>query len=343
MKPKLLLAAAILTAGTANAQLLVTADTSATMLANSLVGTGTGITNITLTCAPASAGSFSGGTGTAPGISSGVVLSTGMVADIPDSAVVFANSNMGTPGDSALTMVAGMPTYDACVLEFDVTVAGDTLYMDYVFASEEYPEFTCSAFNDAFAFQLSGPKPGGGTYENYNIARTPVGDLPVNVNNINNSTCGAANSASYVDNATGTDIVFDGFTLPLTATAATIPGQTYHMRFGVADAGDNIFDTGVFLSANALRSGGATKVATLSATLPFFMPNPAKDFATMNNVTLQPLSFTILNMMGQIMTEGVVPAGAKSTIQLKNFAAGQYLVRLRSGDQTSVQRLQVVK
>ena len=39
-------------------------------------------------------------------------------------------------------------TYDAAILEFDVTPAANTIAIRFVFASEEYPEFVGSSYND---------------------------------------------------------------------------------------------------------------------------------------------------------------------------------------------------
>lgn len=332
----------------AQAQLGVTVDTDGVNLANALVGTGTDIQNVQLVCGSQSSGFFSGGGTTNLGIGSGVVLSTGIITDIPQPAAIFANGYVGTPGDVELNTFSGMTTYDACVLEFDVTVAGDTLMMDYVFASEEYPEFQCTSFNDVFAFQLTGPKPGGGTYDNYNIARIPGSELSVSVNNVNGNTeinafCPVDNSAYYVDNETGTDIVYDGFTVPLTAKAATIPGETYHMRFAVADATDLMWDTGVFLVTGALRSTGATRVTAINMQLGTLAPNPTTGVTLLKNETRQPVAYVITNLMGQELLQGTLEAGTVVQIDLSSFSAGVYLARMNNGADVTVQRLQVVR
>ena len=93
---------------------------------------------------------------------------------------------------------------------------------NYVFGSEEYPEFVNAGFNDAFGFFLSGPNPTGGMYVDQNLAIVPgTANTPVSIFNVNN----VSNSAYYVDNGDGftapqnsdpTVIQFDGFTTPLT-------------------------------------------------------------------------------------------------------------------------------
>ena len=51
-----------------------------------------------------------------------------------------------------------------------MTVAADTVRIDYVFGSEEYLEFVGTSFNDVFAFWVSGP----GIPDPVNIATIPV-------------------------------------------------------------------------------------------------------------------------------------------------------------------------
>ena len=59
------------------------------------------------------------------------------------------------PGDADLTTLAGVSTFDASVLEFDFVPAGNTVSFNYVFSSDEYPEFANSSFNDTFACSSS--------------------------------------------------------------------------------------------------------------------------------------------------------------------------------------------
>ena len=55
---------------------------------------------------------------------------------------------------------------------------------------------------------------------------------------------------------------FDGFTTPLTAEAHVVCGQTYTIVLAVADAGDNILDSGVFLEASSFSSFGGISINT---------------------------------------------------------------------------------
>jgi len=55
-------------------------------------------------------------------------------------------------GRSGLTVLAGIATFDAAVLNFDFIPDSDTVQFQYVFGSEEYNEFVGSPFNDVFGF-----------------------------------------------------------------------------------------------------------------------------------------------------------------------------------------------
>ena len=103
-----------------------------------------------------------------------------------------------------------------------------------------------------FGFFISGPNPSGGNYNNYNIARIPNTTLPVTINNVNSGSY----STYYVNNELlgGTTIVYDGFTKVLTAWAKVVPCVQYHIKLAVGDAGDQSYDSGVFLEANSFSS-----------------------------------------------------------------------------------------
>ena len=195
-------------------------------------------------------------------IDSGIVLSSGNILELvgPNSSGSTSTPFSGA-GDPTLDLVVGPVDYtnDAAVLEFDFIPTSDVISFKYVFGSEEYLEFVTS-FNDAFGFFLSGPNPSGGNYVDQNLAIVPgTVNTPVSIFNVNN----ISNSTYYVDNGTGatapqnsdpTVIQFDGFTTPLTATAAVICGDTYHIKIVVADVNDFAYDSGVFLEAGSFYS-----------------------------------------------------------------------------------------
>jgi gliding motility-associated-like protein len=241
---------------TAFAQLNVsTALTTQQLVQNVLVGSGVTITNITYSGVPGSMGEFSNGNTTNLGLDHGIIISTGLVNGNPaigSAAMNFASTDNQTGADPQLQNLVTDPVLDAAVLEFDFIPISDTLKFRYVFGSEEYPEFVNAGYNDVFGFFVSGPNPLGGNYINNNIARIPGTTLPVSIDNVN----GGSYSQYYVDNGTGTTIVYDGFTTVLTAWVKVVPCQQYHIKIAIGDVGDHVYDSGVFLEANSFSSNG---------------------------------------------------------------------------------------
>ncbi len=189
---------------------------------------------------------------TSSGLDCGVVISTGNVDDIANPSSIFANTNNSLPGDSLLTAYIQGQTYDAIIIEFDVMLQEDSLLIcsEYVFASEEYPEFVNTSFNDMFGFFISGPNPSGGFYENFNMTKIPDTDLPVSINNLNN---GLGNNGPcefceyYIDNSDSSNafFVFDGMTTAIPASIAIVPNVNYHVRLAVSDVGDGVYDSSI--------------------------------------------------------------------------------------------------
>ncbi len=226
------------------------------LVQNVLVGTGVTVTNITYSGASGSIGQFTNGNTTNLGLSSGIIISTGLVNGTPPIGSPggnFASTDNGMGGDPQLqSLIPTYTVYDASVLQFDFNPISDTLRFRYVFGSEEYPEFVGTSYNDVFGFFVTGPNPSGGNYTNYNIARIPGTTLPVTINNVN----AGSYSQYYINNGSGTTIVYDGFTTVLTAWVKVVPCQQYHIKIAIGDAGDHIYDSGVFLEANSFSSNG---------------------------------------------------------------------------------------
>ncbi|MBX9448185.1 MAG: choice-of-anchor L domain-containing protein [Taibaiella sp.] len=65
---------------------------------------------------------------------------------------------------------------------------------------------------------------------------------------------GSPFSEYYVDNTSGTYVSYGGFTTVLTALAEVIPCETYHLKLAIADVGDGLLDSGVFIEAGSFTS-----------------------------------------------------------------------------------------
>ncbi|MFK8103107.1 MAG: choice-of-anchor L domain-containing protein [Saprospiraceae bacterium] len=242
------------------------------------------VSNISLIGNVQGIGHFTSGNGSI-NIDEGVILASGSInnAPGPNSATNTSTNFNDTSGDPDLDILANSNINDAVGIEFDFTPTVGQISFDYVFASEEYCDYVNSTFNDVFGFFISGPGLNGGFTGNAeNIALIPGTTNNVSINNVNIQT----NTAYYVDNvplgqnqfgnfpctqdlaqqgAAINDCEYDGFTTVLTAVANVIPCETYHIRLVVADVGDGIYDSAVFLAANSFDAGGA---ATVSSDVP---------------------------------------------------------------------------
>ncbi len=248
-----------------------TSQTPSGLVQNVLLGPGVTVSNISYSGSAQAIGYFTAA-GTNLEIPEGIVLTTGTVlnnGDGPHGPNNSTNSGIdnNAPGYFRLTnLVNGTSTFNAAVLEFDFIPYSDTVRFSYVFGSEEYREYVNSTFNDVFAFFISGPGIPGGIQ---NIARLPNNTV-VAINNVNDGSestgpyvPNCANCAYYKYNGTGSNgpyngsatyIQYDGFTKPLEAVSKVQCGQTYHLVIAIADVGDGIFDSGIFLQANSLTS-----------------------------------------------------------------------------------------
>lgn len=260
----------------AKAQFSVDTSTNYVQLLDNFASSGVSVSNVTYTGSPLACGYFSGGSATNLGIESGIVLSTGRVKDISNGVAFNGSFIWGTQGNLLLNSLSGTSTNDAAVLEFDVVPAFDTLSFSFIFASEDYPEFVGGNphYLDYIGVFISGPNPAGGNYSNQNFALVPNTDLPVFVNTVN-----ADSNALYFVENTGGPVMFDGFTTEIEVKIPVVPSSTYQMTFAIADGGDNISDSGLFLKSNSLKSTGMSTGIADMVTLPdfSFYPNPAMD------------------------------------------------------------------
>jgi hypothetical protein len=186
--------------GETRAQLVVQGGLTPLQLAQIIAGPGITVSNATVTGSAQAYGSFNGA-GSNIGLPSGVILTTGPIGvAVGPNNMTSAGSDIFVSGNSMLNGLAGAQTFDAIVLEFDFVPLSNTVVFNYVFGSEEYPEFVNSGYNDAFAFFISGPGIAA-TYgtANYNMARVPATAQPVTIDNVN----AGSNNQYYFNNGGG--------------------------------------------------------------------------------------------------------------------------------------------
>jgi len=227
--------------------------------------------NVVHTGSPLSYGFFDAGD-TDMDINAGIFLSTGSVLDAANTASYFASSPQDADGDLDLEAQVndGFLSFDASILEMDITPSTDSICFYYVFASEEYPEWVFTSFNDVFAFFISG----GPEYDTLtNIASIPDSDpaVAVSINTINQNLFSNYYTPQYTvdpptqpgDYLPDTDLAYDGMTVLLPAKAYVTPGETYHIKIGITDVSDAIFDSGVFIGIQSLGGDSLlTPIAT---------------------------------------------------------------------------------
>lgn len=212
----------------------------------------------------------------------GLVMATGGLGSIDNSAGGGFGGGAGEDPDleAQLNMVGASNNNlnNLIVLEFDFEPNSNQIAFEYVFASHEYPGYTCSQYNDIFGFFLSGPGIDG-PFENdaVNIALVPDPDNPTTFTNtpviINTLNSGIASGNSGPcdeidpnwqeysvffnnDNSSLGEVPFPGFTMPLIATYEVIPCETYHIKLAIADVADGILNSAVFLKENSFSSIG---------------------------------------------------------------------------------------
>jgi hypothetical protein len=161
------------------------------------------------------------------------------------------------------------------VLTFDIISTNSfVLQFQYVFASEEYPEWIWD-YNDPMAIFLSTNREGTDwiIISTNNLALVPCSsDVAVTVNTINGGCTSPASPATnahyYVDNHDPTNLAaasysvgepvftieYDGLTVLLTAQAFISANVTNHIKIGIADFGgpyenDYVYDSTLFLKA----------------------------------------------------------------------------------------------
>lgn len=305
-----------------------------TAIANYLQGSGISISNLVINCDSQAYGQMTTAVSSFP-MGDGLILSTGNASQIPNPASYFSSSAFGNNFDMDITNSVGYQTYDACALEFDAVPSFGNIFFEYVWGSEEYPEFICN-FNDAFLLLVSGPGING-TYLNNatNIAILPDSTTIVSINTVHDNTVGAACptpfDSLYIDNSTDTTVAFDGYTQMLTSGINLNAGDTYHFKIVVADVMDGIFDSGVFLLQNSVRSMGVTGTIQNNENILFNVyPNPSQNgiFSIESNKNLNVQSIAVYDISGRNVPFSLNGFGNKYSINLSNYAKGLYQLKV---------------
>ncbi|WP_297767599.1 Hint domain-containing protein [uncultured Roseovarius sp.] len=287
-------------------KLPVNGNASAMDMAETIFGDGVTVVSASYTGDARSSGIYSNGDSIAPGVTpsdSGVILSTGRASDFTNSASNGppwawwlnndANQNdntstntSGVNNDPAFNAVVGAPTFDAAFIDADFIPTGDVMSMQFVFASEEYPEFTTSQFQDSV-----------GVWVNGSFVPISVGSGDTAPNNINDE----SNANLFVDN-TESDFnsEMDGFTLTMSLTIPVNPGEVNSIRIGIADVNDANYDSNLLIAADSVQ----TTLVAMDDTTKLF-PDGTKTLDLLgNDINNTAGTLTITHLNGQSVAAG---------------------------------------
>lgn len=281
---------------------------TATDMANLIFGNGATVTGATYSGDDRSSGIFSTGDTVSPRVTpgdTGVIMSTGFASQFTNASgqanqrtFTSANSN-GDDDTPVLNQLAGARTFDAATLDIDFEPDSAVLTMDFVFSSEEYPEFQNSVYQDFVAVWVNGTQ-----------VQMEVGNGDIDPGNVNTTN----NINMYVDN--NRDVAnteMDGFTITLSLTMNVNVGTTNSLRIALADVSDTNFDSNLLIAANAVQ----TDVVAVSDSVEIF-PSGAKTIDVLaNDLNDEPSTLTITQLNGVDVVAGdtiTLPTG--QTVQL---------------------------
>ena len=258
------------------------------------------------------------------GFSSGALLSTSQNAigvQGPNSVVDFTEDAIdGVDGNAELNALSGNNTFDAAILDItfvpDVppgAQVGDTARMtiEIVFGSEEYLDFVNSGYNDLMAVVVNG-------VNQSLVPNASGGESSISIDSVNN----VLNQSLFVDNTGGAfNTQMDGFTITIPLVFDVIIGQQNTLRLAIADAGDNTYDSWLFVRADSAQTAVVAEDDTITTAANL----PATVDLTVNDYNLSAAPMTLTHIQGQAVTQGdVVTLG--SGIQLTVGAGGQVTV-----------------
>ncbi len=232
----------------AASELPINTGASALQMAQAIFGDGVTVVNASYTGDNRSSGIYSNGDAISPEVTpgdTGVILSTGKARDFTNS---FGDANhrtntttntSGVDNDPAFNALVGRDTHDASILDVDFIPTGDTLTMQFVLSSEEYPEFF-SQYTDSIGVWINGTE-----------VPLEAGSGIASVNNINPS----SNINLFNDNtADQVNTEMDGYTITLTMTIPVTVGTVNSLRIGIADVADSLYDSNLLIAGDSVQT-----------------------------------------------------------------------------------------
>ncbi|WP_243611688.1 Hint domain-containing protein [Shimia aestuarii] len=287
---------------------------SATEMAQEIFGDGVTVVNASYSGSNGSSAIYSNGDTISPEATpgdTGVILSTGNVRDFTNSggggwwggsstntnqSSSTSTNTSGENNNPLFNNIVGSNTYDAAYLEVQFIPTGDTMTMQFVFSSEEYPEYINSIYNDAVIVMVNG--------EEVEVA---VGSGNASISTVNTTN----NSNLYLDNtgdAYNTEM--DGFTVTMTLTMDVDPGELNEILIGIVDVGDSSYDSNVLIAGDSVQTAvianadWQTMGLNATKTVDVLDNDEAGSTLTITHINGQPVEpgDTIVLSTGQVIT-----------------------------------------
>src|SRR6056297_305824 len=273
-------------------------------MAETIFGDGVTIVSADYTGDRDSSGIYTDGNAISPGVvpgDTGVMFSTGDLRGFTNDNPFQSNQSSSTTtnssgpnGVSDFNAAAGASTFDASFLDVTFIPTGNVMTMQFVFASEEYPEFASSAFQDFF-----------GVWVNGDLVPLSVGDGDIDPGNIN----AGANTNLFQDNtADQFNTEMDGVTLTLSLNIPVNAGEENDIRIGIADVGDSGYDSTVLIAADS----GQTAVVAQDDSATLFPGGSRVIDVLGNDVNDTGGTLTVTHLNGQAVVAGdivTLPSG----------------------------------
>ncbi len=200
------------------------------------------------------------------GFAEGLVLSTGRADQVLGHPLDQIETDFGLTQNEFFREQIDYEHEDAILLELLVEPVFDSLFLDYVFASEDYGRFRCSRAIDRFGVFIYLPTEN----EWINIATIPdKPDVPVCANTVNRTngtrpfyspeTCKVLDpdfvANTHLFAGSHRDLSFNGKTIPLTTRGIQLEkGKTYSIRIIIADNPYKSGDSAIFLAGQSFSS-----------------------------------------------------------------------------------------
>jgi len=283
-------------------------NASAVDMAETIFGDGATVVSASYSGWNQSSAIYSNGDAVAPGATpgdSGVILSTGRASHFtrsngdPNRSGSTSTNTSGENNNADFNAAAGTNTYDASYLDVTFIPTGSVMTMQFVFSSEEYPEYTNSLYQDFVGVWVNGVQ-----------VDLAIGDGDADPGNVNSST----NENLFLDNtgdAYNTEM--DGLTVTMTLTMNVIPGVENTIRIGIADVSDSSYDSNLLIAANSVQ----TDLVALSDSTNLFPTGSVDLDVTANDSNGGGGTLTITHINGVAVTVGdIVNLNTGQSVQL---------------------------